>query len=132
MLKKILSSFFSVLFLLIISVSVTEAANSLQIYFFYGTGCPHCSQVEEYFEKENIYTKYPVIKKEIYFNKDNALLFNTLLDNLKILNNARGVPTVVLGDKALIGDKLIIDNFINEADKYLLNKDYFYLYILHL
>ncbi len=121
MLKKILSSFFSVLFLLIISVSVTEAANSLQIYFFYGTGCPHCSQVEEYFEKENIYTKYPVIKKEIYFNKDNALLFNTLLDNLKILNNARGVPTVVLGDKALIGDKLIIDNFINEADKYLLN-----------
>ncbi|NMC99367.1 MAG: hypothetical protein GYA62_06580 [Bacteroidales bacterium] len=107
-----------VLFLLIMDIAVFAQEPS-KIYFFYGTGCPHCAQVEQYFEKNDIFAKYPVEKKEIYFNHDNAVLFNRLLDNLKFPNNNRGIPTIIIGNKVLTGDKEIIDNFLSEADIYL-------------
>lgn len=120
MIKKIFLIIF--LFLLFIKfLPFVEANNSSQIYFFYGQGCFHCSRVEQYFKNEKIFIRYPVIKKEIYSNRDNAVLFNNLLDKLNVTSNNRGVPTVIIGNKVLMGDTPIIDNFIIEADKYLLN-----------
>jgi len=122
MLKKIFISIFLFFLLPITTLAFVEANNFSAIYLFYGKGCSHCAQVENFFEKNNLYKRYPVEKKEIYFNKENALLFNTLLDHSHIPSNERGVPAVILSNKVLIGDKPIIDNFIIEADKYLLNK----------
>ncbi|MFZ5933191.1 MAG: hypothetical protein ACOYT7_03915, partial [Patescibacteria group bacterium] len=82
-------------------------------------GCPHCAQVLEYFEKGDLFNKYPVEKREIYFDRNNAFLFNEMLNNLGVEENSRGVPTAIIGKKILVGDKLIIDNFVSEADKFL-------------
>ncbi len=110
------NTLFVFLFTSIFLVHSVVASQSNTIYFFYGTGCPHCANVEEYFQSENLYEKYHIEKREIYFNRENAVLFNNLLTKLNVPQNERGVPTVVIGDKILMGDTPIIQNFINEAD----------------
>jgi len=107
----------------LVGASSVYAAKTDQIFFFYGTGCPHCTQVEKFFEDEKLYGAYPIDKREIYFNRDNAILFNDILDRLNIPSDERGVPAVVIGDKVLIGDKPIIENFKTSADEFLQNID---------
>jgi len=121
-LKKIITFISTIAFIFLLSTPL-HAQNSDKIYFFYGTGCPHCSRVEEFFEKENIYNDYPVDKRDIYSSPKNALLFNSLLTQLGVAEANRGVPAVVIGTKALVGDKNIIANFISDAEDYKINKD---------
>lgn len=111
--------FFALIMQIGLFAGIAKATDGSKIYFFYGNGCPHCSLVEQYFEKEKIFETYPVEKKEIYFNRANALLFNNLLANLNIPETERGVPTVVLGDKIISGDRPIIESFRRVADEYL-------------
>jgi cytochrome c biogenesis protein CcdA/glutaredoxin len=119
--KFLLTAFLSVVLLL--SVTLVHASDPEKtIYFFYGRGCPHCATVEEYFEKEDIYERYPVEVKEIYFDRDNAIFFDETLDELGILQKDRGVPLVVIGDKVVVGDKPIIENFVPLADIYMSEK----------
>ena len=68
--------------LLVFTASSVVAQTTSKIYFFYGTGCPHCAVVEKFFADENLLSRYPVEKKEIYFNRDNTILFNSLMDEL--------------------------------------------------
>jgi cytochrome c biogenesis protein CcdA/glutaredoxin len=111
------------LFLLIVGflglVSRVLADEPGKIYFFYGNGCPHCALVEKFFEDQKLYDKYPIDKREIYFDRDNAVLYNNLLDELEIPSENRGVPMVIMGDKILLGDTPIINNFVAEADSFL-------------
>jgi cytochrome c biogenesis protein CcdA len=107
------------IFFVVAAVSSVMAQTQPPIYFFYGTGCPHCAEVMNYFEDNGIFNKYPVDKREIYFNKDNALLFNKVMDELGVAAIARGVPTVVMGKKVITGDRPIMDEFAKEADMFL-------------
>ncbi len=118
--KKIIIIFtlFGLGFLTVFNVSA-KAGNDKKIYLFYGTGCPHCGRVDEFFTSEDLYSRYPIERKEIYFDRENALLFNTLMESLDVPDNKRGVPAVVIGDKVLIGDTPIINGFIEFADEYL-------------
>ena len=116
--KKLFLAIF-LLLLFLGTVSSVFAENPPEIYLFYGTGCPHCAEVERYFDEEDLFKRYPVEKKEIYFDRDNAVLFNDLMDELGIPTGSRGVPTIVIGNKILVGDREIVESFITEADKFL-------------
>jgi len=94
-----------------------------KIYYFYGNGCPHCGVVDEYFSSNGHYDNYPIKKLEIYFNKTNALAFTKTMSDLGIPVKERGVPAIVIGDQVLIGDKPIIEQFTQVADKYLANTE---------
>lgn len=96
----------------------TAYAQDTPIYFFYGQGCPHCSKVESYFNKINAYDSYPLVAKEVYFNRENAVLFTRLMDDAGIPADEQGVPTLVAGDKVITGDAPIISQFITVADTY--------------
>jgi len=117
------SSLLTTIFFIVIYFFTTTlpvfAKSDQVIYFFYGEGCPHCTVVKDFLKTENLLEKYPIESKEIYSNRENAVLFNILLDNLGIPVSDRGVPTMVIGDKVFVGDKEIIDNFISEADSFL-------------
>lgn len=116
--KKIIVGIFSLLILLF-TFSPAIASEEKTILFFYGIGCPHCVQVEEYFEENDFYEKYPIEGKEIYQDRANALLFNEIMDDHKIPVNQRGVPAVVIGDEVIVGDTPIIRDFEEKANKYL-------------
>jgi len=120
MIIKRFSIFSLFLVFMFMVISVVQAKENQKIYLFYGQGCTHCALVEEYFETQDLYSKYSVEKKEIYFDRDNALLFSSLLTELGVPEKERFVPLVVIGDKVIVGDKLIVDDFVIEADKYLL------------
>ncbi len=116
--KKLLTIILFTIFLFSV-VRIVRAQDPSPIYFFYGSGCPHCAQVEQYFAREGLYDRYPIVKKEIYFNRDNAVLYTQLMDQLDIADDARGVPALVIGDQVIIGDQPIINNFQRAADQYL-------------
>ncbi|MGD8744133.1 MAG: cytochrome c biogenesis protein [Candidatus Woesebacteria bacterium] len=119
MFAKKLIAFILALFVFLGNFSFVDSQETKKIYLFYGRGCPHCSEVLEFFEEEGLHYRYPVEVKEIYFDRENAVFFNELLDSLDIPSDARGVPTVVIGEKVIVGDVPIIGSFVSEADEYL-------------
>jgi len=116
LLKRLLTVISATLLIFGIATTV-KAQNSTNIYFFYGIGCPHCGETLNFFEEKDLFNRYPIQKKEIYFDRNNALLFNSIMDKLEIPSNLRGVPAVVIGNKAIIGGRFIIENFVAEADR---------------
>jgi cytochrome c biogenesis protein CcdA/glutaredoxin len=117
--KKNVIIIFLIIFSFFTSAISIFAKDKQIIYFFYGEGCPHCTVVKKFLETEDILNKYPVVSKEIYSNRENAVFFNNLLDGFGVPIENRGVPTIVIGEKVLMGDKPIIDNFTSTADDFL-------------
>ncbi len=78
------------------------ASEKVNIYFFWGEGCPHCSKEKPFLEKME--EKYPEVKVydfEIWNNSENRSL---LVETGKKLNvNISGVPFTVVGEKHFTG-----------------------------
>ena len=91
------------------------------IYFFYGTGCPHCAKVEPVIQQ--LAEKYPQVKLkpfEVYFNSTNKALFDDF--NTRYGIKLAGIPAVFIGDRAFIGDQPIIDNLESSINYFIANK----------
>jgi len=94
MMKKYFLSFITILFF--ISSSYSVFADSY--IFYYWQGCPHCSNVERYFEKEKTPEKFKITLKEVYFNSRNRDDFMSDSDKLNIPESERWVPTLIVLD----------------------------------
>jgi len=91
---------------LVFAQEETIQEETLNVYFFWGLGCPHCAKEKTFLEKiEQTYPQVKVIDFEVYNNIANAQLLNTLEKELHF--EVRGVPFVIIGDKSLVG-------FLNE------------------
>jgi cytochrome c biogenesis protein CcdA/thiol-disulfide isomerase/thioredoxin len=89
--------------------STNSTNESICVYFFYGTGCPHCAKIEPLIEE--LAVKYPRVELksyEIYFNKTNQDSFLDFVKRYGIENE--GIPAVFIGDRAYIGETAIRDN----------------------
>ena len=74
----------------------------LNIYFFWGDGCPHCNNEKEFLNR--IKTNYPQITIkdfEVWNNRDNAKLLQTIAEKHHL--NIRGVPLTIIGSKNVAG-----------------------------
>jgi len=83
--------------------------------FFYGNWCAHCAQVEQYFDENDMYSKYNIASKEMYFDNDNREEFLNYWQQLQIPSSNMGVPFLLIDDNweynYILGDKPIIDFF---------------------
>jgi len=121
--QKIILVFLLVIVLCILSkIPAYAETNKDFIYFFWGQGCPHCAQVEKFFEEKSFYDKYPIEKKEIYLDHENAALLNEYYDEYKVPLEERGVPAVFIGENYLIGDSPIQNQFQLLADEFVRTK----------
>lgn len=80
-----------------------SAENEINIYFFWGDGCPHCAKEEVFLEK--IKEKYPQVKVrdfEVWKNKENRKIFEKFDEKLKAGAGGR-VPFTVIGDRFFHG-----------------------------
>lgn len=111
--------FAGTLFCIFLFLGFTIQASEKSIYFYYGDGCSHCAKVEDFFNQNNLYDKYDIQKKEVFFDDTARDEFIQLLNKNQIPNDKRGVPVVLIGDSMLSGDKEIIENFVSTADLWL-------------
>ncbi len=113
---RILFLFFVASFLFL--PKLVFAIDDVNVYFFWGDGCPHCAKEEELLDfYKNKYPYINVIDFEIYKNSSNG---EVLREVAKILNaRVDGVPFTVVGDKYFIGyNETITPNQISERIEY--------------
>ena len=82
--------------------------------FFYGDGCPHCANVEKFFQDNNIESKVQFEKQEVFNNKQNSYLMTIIATKkCNISENNLGVPFLWDGpdSKCVLGDQDIINFF---------------------
>ncbi|MBI0584759.1 MAG: hypothetical protein ISF22_11130 [Methanomassiliicoccus sp.] len=86
-----------------------DANGSIVIYFFYGSGCPHCALVEPYVT--SIAAKYPqvtLLKLEVYHNSTNRALYQDFNARFNVKDPV--VPSILIEDQPLIGEESIKAN----------------------
>lgn len=113
---------------IISNITNTEVKEKIiNIYFFYGEGCPHCAKEKKFFDEE-LTPKYKNIKIyyfEVWNNEENSKLLKKVKDAFKVTNN--NVPFTVIGKKYLTGysesTKEKIYDIIEEYSGEQVNKD---------
>lgn len=103
--KKILFFIIGALFIFTLSVK-TVLAEENRAVLYYGNGCPHCSEVENFIENNTF--DFSIEQKEIYQNKINTEEFNQVCTEEGIGLMNRGVPLLYAENECFIGDKQII------------------------
>ncbi len=79
-----------------------NALKKVQVYFFWGDGCPHCEHEKPFLEE--LQKKYPQVEVksfETWYNRDNAKLYADLAQAYG--RKSSGVPATFAGDKMWIG-----------------------------
>ena len=103
MMKRLLSL---LALILIISAGAVLAQNETQetvdMYIFYGKGCPHCSRLITFLDgiKDN-YPMLNIIEKETYSDNENRKLFSKMVKAFD--TNIKGVPTTFIDDRVIVG-----------------------------
>lgn len=105
---------------------ITFDKDKINIYLFWGSGCPHCKELalflksldQKYKDCYNLYTF------EIWYNPDNEKLMNQFSDfiNKKI----SGVPFLIIGEEIFTGYKTNNNEKIKEAIETQYNREVHY------
>ena len=103
MFKKILYSLFVSAFLIVPLYDVgAQDANDVNIYFFWGEGCPHCEKAKPFLESlEEKYEDVELYDFEVWGNSENRKLLMEFGGRLDA--NASGVPFIVVGETYVSG-----------------------------
>lgn len=120
----------SILLVIALSIGIyfmffKEEKEKINVYLFWGDGCPHCEHAKEFFSSiEEEYGKYyNLVEYEVWYDEDNNNLMSKVNNELEA--NATGVPFIVIGDEYFRGyssgmneeiKKTIISQY--EDDKY--------------
>jgi len=89
-----------------VATGITGQLPQICIYLFYGQGCPHCERVKPVIDE--LAAKYPQVQLktfEVYFNTTNQAMFQEFNQRYGITE--AGVPTLFIGDRALVGETAI-------------------------
>ena len=98
--KKIL--YFIIFIVLFFPSIVFAEEKEMNIYLFYGDGCPHCAAEEKFLD--NYLADKPYIKLhkyEIWYDRENAnkyIKVHELLDD-----NSSGIPYLIIGNNSIVG-----------------------------
>ena len=120
---KLIQKILLIFLLFIGSFQIVNAENPI-LYFYYGDGCPHCSQVEPFIEQ--MAEKYPdldVRQYEVYNNPVNSSRLTQAFEDYGIPANQRGVPIAFLNGVYFLGDRPILNNLEGEINKILIKTE---------
>jgi cytochrome c biogenesis protein CcdA/glutaredoxin len=100
--KKIFFLLIFIFFLFFFSLKEIFSAGKVEIYFFYGQGCPHCAQEKPFLEE--LKQKYPQLEVkdfEVYYSRENLELFKKVAQAYK--TQPVGVPMTFIGKDFIVG-----------------------------
>ena len=80
--------------------------------YFWGNGCPHCKNVDDFLSTWEKKDKINLQKFEVWYDRNNAKLMQEKSKICNIKPSEMGVPLMITPDgKCLTGDTPIIDVF---------------------
>ncbi|MCS7093138.1 MAG: hypothetical protein NZL96_01760 [Patescibacteria group bacterium] len=85
-----------------------ELPSKEKIIYYYGEGCPHCRDVEEWLAKNNIEKKINLEKKEVWRNRANAEELIRVARNCGLNQSSIGVPFLYINGQCFIGTPQVI------------------------
>jgi len=100
--KKLIFPILIFIYLLFNINQALATQNNVNIYFFWGEGCPHCEKQKPFLEKlaqEN--SEIKVYSFEVWRSAENRKLFAEIGQKLNI--NIGGVPLTIIGDQSVVG-----------------------------
>ncbi|MFZ3074350.1 MAG: hypothetical protein WA093_04475 [Minisyncoccales bacterium] len=100
--KKILSLILPLVAAAAFAPGAVLAQNSVNVYFFWGQGCPHCEHEKEFLS--GLQSEYPQIAVhdfEVWNNSKNRQILIDVGSKLNV--EIAGVPFTVVGDKHFVG-----------------------------
>lgn len=82
---------------------IIQEENKVNIYFFWGSGCPHCEQEFNFFETiDKEYKKqFNLYAFEVYQSEENVDFMLSLAD--KLGDEVTGIPYTIIGEKSFTG-----------------------------
>lgn len=99
-----------------------EEKEPVNVYFFYGNGCPHCAEAEEFFDRieDELGKKFDIVSYETWQNSNNVKLMDEVADIRK--EEPQGVPYIIIGNQSWEGyrtsyDEEIIEKIESEYEK---------------
>lgn len=124
MLKKIKQILIVIILLLVlIPIPKVNAKEQLNLYLFWGDGCPHCALEKEYLEDlKKEYKELNVIQYEVWYNEENNSFLKQIAD--KTNKSLTGVPVTIIGQTIITGFKESTEQQMKRAIDYYLENDY--------
>ena len=85
-------------------VGEEKEEEKINIYFFFGDGCPHCAKEERFFNdlKKEYGESYNLYMYETWYDDSNVELMKQAKERMNVTVDLR-VPFTVIGDEAYIG-----------------------------
>ena len=122
--KKLKFLFVMLIGILLVPCTVlAKDKDPVNVYFFYGNGCPHCAEAEEFFDsiEDELGDQFDIVSYETWYDTDNVDLMNEVADIRK--EEPQGVPYIIIGNQSWDGytssyDDEIIDKIQSEYEKY--------------
>lgn len=98
--------------------NVVKEDNKVNIYFFWGNGCPHCEDEIQFFEdiKKKYVNYYNLYTFETWYNEENAKLLYAFAKGMD--DDVTKVPYTIIEDKSFVGfSEKYKSEFIREIEK---------------
>lgn len=121
--KKLKLLFVMLIGILLVPCTVlAKDKDPVNVYFFYGNGCPHCAEAEQFFDsiEDELGDQFDIVSYETWYDTDNVDLMNEVADIRK--EEPQGVPYIIIGNQSWDGytssyDDEIIDKIQSEYEK---------------
>jgi thiol-disulfide isomerase/thioredoxin len=84
--------------------------DSVDVYFFYGEGCPHCADVQPFLAEMEKRYRLNLQRFDIYTNRSHISLFDEFSDDYGLPSGRRGVPAVFISGTYFVGDTMILED----------------------
>lgn len=83
------------------------------LILYWGNGCPHCEVVKDYISENNLDSKFKIIQKEVYYDKDNQKDLEITVALCPDIDKSKGIGVPlgfdVKNQTCLLGDTPIIE-----------------------
>ncbi len=92
-----------------------QSPASGDIILFYGDGCPHCKNVDDFLAQNQIDQKVKFSRLEVFNNEGNQKILLEKVNACRMKTEEVGVPLLWDGKNCLLGDEDIIKFFKSKA-----------------
>lgn len=86
-----------------------ESTSKLDVYYFYGLGCPHCANVEPLLTKLELTYPIRIQKFDLYSNQSALLTFDEYCNRFNITIENRAIPAIFINSNYFVGDTPILN-----------------------